>query len=1575
MKRNLSRFLSLLLLLMVGTSGVWAAETVTYTVTSKDAVSTVGTAPKGSSATYSQTYGTACQMTSSNTVTLTLSGYDGKKITGLSVSMKSNTSRGSGYLSAKVGSTTFASIGSSTNGLAFSNDAWNGSYTTSYTNIKPSVTATSVKEEEKITILIGATTNSLYCESFTLTYEDDNVVPEEKKLTAIAVSGTPTKTSYNAGEAFDPVGLKVTGTYSNKSEATLTEGIEWTINPEILTAGTTSVEVTASVGNVTSDAFTVNGLTVAAAKTLIGIEVTGTPAEFWRGDAFNHDDMKVTAFWDDDSETDVTDEATYSGYERDVAGEQTITVNYQNESTSYKIYVKSIANDMASAYTVQEAIALYNAGKDLTTGVFVKGTVSQMYSKSVNNRGQISFYISEDGTTESQQFEFYGCLNLGGKAFTDIDQVSVGDDVIGYGTLTQYNGTYELAAGCNLISQVRMPEFEIADIVIQEDEELQPKISTNIKGEYLIEYVSDNEEVILAADDELLVMGLGTANITATIIADGYKEAQTTFSIEVKSASQLSSIELSGEYPTVFDQYAPFSTEGLVVTARYTNGDESIVTAQATVTGYDTYTPGLQTVTVSYTYNEITKTATYDITVNEKSDYLTETFANNASLGGNDGDFAHAGYQTPSTDNKGWSFSYGYDASECVKLGTSSDKGSAVTPTLAFTGNARLTFRAAPWEDEPNLNLLVSVSEGTIGIEATKASATKSVSVKMNKAGWKTFNLFIANVTTETKITIAAASASKNRFYLDDVKVEKFAFTTINSLTIDTEGYKSEYLVGEKFDTTSISLIALMENGLALDMSDSTQWTVNPAVLTAVGVQDVEITADYEGHKASTTVSVTVNRKASDIAIDDVTMGYGQQLEIVATTTPADAELTYEVVEGSDVVAVKDGKLIALKAGTAQVKATYAGNDEYAATEKTFSVTVDAFIYATISSFKELSGNIDSKLTYAAVKGASATAPVLDNGALKLYQNGAYVTIAGEEGVTIAEVSIKVGSNNTTIGYAVDNAPAPTQGGTAVNKNSEYAIRDLACNSISIYNLGTTKDNRLYIASIKVKYTLQQITLNDLTINTDNAKTEYWQDEEFTSEGVVVTASTSDGNKDVTSKAVFSEPDMSTVGRQSVTVSYELQGQTASAQYDIVVKEVLLDHITLSGNYKTHFEGNEEFSAKGLVVKAVYNSGKEEDVTAQAEISAPDMTQVGDWTVTVSYGGKEATYTITIIDPNVLLCETFDQNNGSGANDDLWSGSIATNKLVTDNAGWTMANGTGANQCAKFGTGSKQGSAQTPALAIDGAAMVTFRAAAWGTETGTINVATTSGSVMAATADLANSAWGDYTVWVYGVTASARLTFTASQKRFFLDEVQVTQGYHRAITLAEGETAKWATICLPNAVAADAHPGTEFYSVLGVTKADGVVTNIVLGLESGKLEAGKPYIIKASGHVVCAYEGLSAAAAVPAVGLVGNLEAEPLALPTGAYILSGNKLHQILGEANATVGKNKAYINLEGVEEYTGTMEASMVRLSIDGFETALKQVNVVKDCDVVFDLMGNRVSHIAHPGIYIKNGKKIMIR
>lgn len=218
MKRKLHLLLTLLLLAVCATGG--AETTVTYTVASTSSVTSTD-APSGTTATYKSTYtNQKFQLTNGKTMTLTLSGYAGKKITGLKLSMRSNKSSGAGYLDAKIGTKTLASLGSSEQGVPFNQWYDNKNYTTNYTNVTAEVTPTEVNNED-IVITIGATTKSLYCQSFTLTYEEVSGKPSaDLSFNEKNYSATLGKT-FNAPKLNNPYSVNVSYTSSDEKVATV----------------------------------------------------------------------------------------------------------------------------------------------------------------------------------------------------------------------------------------------------------------------------------------------------------------------------------------------------------------------------------------------------------------------------------------------------------------------------------------------------------------------------------------------------------------------------------------------------------------------------------------------------------------------------------------------------------------------------------------------------------------------------------------------------------------------------------------------------------------------------------------------------------------------------------------------------------------------------------------------------------------------------------------------------------------------------------------------------------------------------------------------------------------------------------------------------------------------------------------------------------------------------------------------------------------------------------------------------------------------------------------------------------
>lgn len=139
-----------------------------------------------------------------------------------------------------------------------------------------------------------------------------------------------------------------------------------------------------------------------------------------------------------------------------------------------------------------------------------------------------------------------------------------------------------------------------------------------------------------------------------------------------------------------------------------------------------------------------------------------------------------------------------------------------------------------------------------------------------------------------------------------------------------------------------------------------------------------------------------------------------------------------------------------------------------------------------------------------------------------------------------------------------------------------------------------------------------------------------------------------------------------------------------------------------------------------------------------------------------------------------LFYESFNQCAGKGANDGMWSGQIASAAFTPDQNGWTAESDKayGANQCAKFGTTSVVGIATSPEFDIDGDAILSFKAAPFGSDSKTLTLDVEGDGVLEATTfTMQASQWTDFKTTLNG-SGTIRIVFTPG-KRFFLDEVLV----------------------------------------------------------------------------------------------------------------------------------------------------------------------------------------------------------
>ncbi len=208
-------------------------------------------------------------------------------------------------------------------------------------------------------------------------------------------------------------------------------------------------------------------------KKVTSLAITGEPTnkEYYVGDAFSADGLKVNATYDDDTEEDVTAKATWAftpaifteaGL---VSVSATATFGGASASTTCPVTVKTIANTKETAYTVAEAIKLIDNGKT-NVWVYVKGVVSKIVTPYSTKHKNITFNVSDDGATTTPQFQFYCNQKDAENTYAEDPNIEVGATVIGYGILKKFNDTYEFDKGNYLVEYTAPAAKTLTSIAI-----------------------------------------------------------------------------------------------------------------------------------------------------------------------------------------------------------------------------------------------------------------------------------------------------------------------------------------------------------------------------------------------------------------------------------------------------------------------------------------------------------------------------------------------------------------------------------------------------------------------------------------------------------------------------------------------------------------------------------------------------------------------------------------------------------------------------------------------------------------------------------------------------------------------------------------------------------------------------------------------------------------------------------------------------------------------------------------------------------------------------------------------------
>lgn len=174
----------------------------------------------------------------------------------------------------------------------------------------------------------------------------------------------------------------------------------------------------------------------------------------------------------------------------------------------------------------------------------------------------------------------------------------------------------------------------------------------------------------------------------------------------------------------------------------------------------------------------------------------------------------------------------------------------------------------------------------------------------------------------------------------------------------------------------------------------------------------------------------------------------------------------------------------------------------------------------------------------------------------------------------------------------------------------------------------------------------KQAAVTSIAVKSNPTKTSYMEGQSLDLSGAYITVNYSDGTSaevSITSDMV-SGFDSSTPGAQNVTVTYG--GKTASFTVNVVENSVTSIAMKSNPSALTYVSG-QSLNLNGAAITVDYTDGTSRDIdVTNTMVSGYNSDDVGLQTITVTYGGKTATFTINVLPSASVTYEGHIQNIG-----------------------------------------------------------------------------------------------------------------------------------------------------------------------------------------------------------------------------------------------------------------------------------------------------------------------------------------
>jgi len=1078
----------------------------------------------------------------------------------------------------------------------------------------------------------------------------------EKVLTSISATTAPTKTAYLHGEDFDKTGMVITAIYSDATKAAVTG---YTVTDGTgMKYGKTGVTVSYTEKGITKKC-TVN-ITVNNGLDSIYVSTNPTKTNYNPGDNFDKTGMVITAKYGNGTSKAVAGYVVTGGSALTLAS-KSVTISY-TESGITKTCKQSITvNDVLDSIEITTAPTkvAYQAGEDFdTTGMVVKAKYTSGASKTlttyavgngknlVQGRTGITISYSENGVTKTAD-----------------QAITVSDEIMSIAIETPPDKTDYLHG----------ESFSTTGMVISGTYKSGAKIAVSgytHDGDYL--EIGDDKVTISYKENGKTVkctQAITVGPVAYTMLLGENSVVNATADSTFRSAapySEFKSVTVDGDTLAATDYTKSEGSTVIKLKKEYIetlSGDvhELIIYSKGGTTSCNFY---IENISLFY---KISGSTLY-IRATEETGYTERDLTGNCENGWiNNTSITSVVFEEPVEPVSCAHFFDG--CSNITSFSNLSDFHGERAASMAYM------FRGFKSLDGFDLTKLETSNATNMSYMFQNCSADELDLSNFNTENVTAMTGMFSGCTKLEKVTLSGGfefvgtngylpvisdsnvSGADGKWYTkeDDAytpaqlaALSRSSTVTyysvppaITTLTLEKAPTKTTYLHGEAFDKTGAVVKATNEYGFTKDVSSLVNWdtTINSGMTEATGTfRNKKVTtpvavSDYLDSIAVTTAPTKTEYKYGDDfdtagMVVTATMASGAEKTVSGFTVTdgtnlklTDTEVTISYTEGSvtktckQAVTVSD-YLTSVKTESDPTKTEYNAGDNFDAA----GMVVKA-VYAS-GAEKTVTGYTVEGGTPLTAGQTTVTVKFTDGGIEKTCT--VYITVKNP----LTSIEVTTPPTKTEYKYGEDFVKA---GMVVTATYASGATKTVNVTVTDGKNLTVDKTNVTlsYTENGATKTCTQDITVTDfltgISVTTAPTKTTYQHGDDFDSTGMVVKAAYAGGGSKTITPTVINGTNLA-ARTESVTLSYTEGGVTKTCAQAITVNDILKSITIETAPTKVNYSAGEDFDATGMVIKATYESGYADTVTATAT-NGTNLTS-GQTEVTLSYTENGVTKTV-----------------------------------------------------------------------------------------------------------------------------------------------------------------------------------------------------------------------------------------------------------------------------------------------------------------------------------------------------------